>query len=173
MTIERARLELRRLSLLHPDARYLIDRVQRVYVERYGGPDADPLEPEAFSHPQGGFHVAYLDGRPVASGGWRRSDHLAFGTRDTAEVKRMCVVEETQRRGIARWLLVNLETEVTAAGIAVLTLETGPRQPEALALYQQAGYSPIAPFGHYARQSRAHFLGKRLSAGDDAAEERG
>ena len=30
-----------------------------------------------------------------------------------------------------------------------LRLETGPRQPEAVALYTSAGYRPIAAFGAY------------------------
>jgi hypothetical protein len=54
---------------------------------------------------------------------------------------------------------------VTAAGILVMILETGPRQPEALALYAQAGYAPIPAFGHYADRPAAHFLGKRLAPG--------
>jgi ribosomal protein S18 acetylase RimI-like enzyme len=149
--------------LAHPDAEYLIDRVQQVYVVRYGGRDDDPLDPADFLAPNGGFYVAYLDGRPSACGAWRRSTHPALGSAHTAEVKRMYVVEEAQRHGIARRVLAHLEAEVARAGIAVITLETGPRQPEALALYRQAGYVPIARFGHYAAHASAHFLGKRLA----------
>jgi GNAT superfamily N-acetyltransferase len=158
-------LSIARVTLTHPDARYLIERVQRIYVERYGGPDSDPLDPEEFATPVGGFYVGYLDERPVASGAWRRSGQPALGSSDTAEIKRMYVVEEAQRRGIARRLLAHLEAEVAAAGIPVLILGTGSRQPEALALYRDAGYRPITPYGHYAASAQAHFLGKRVLAG--------
>jgi GNAT superfamily N-acetyltransferase len=160
-------LTICQVPLAHPDARYLIERVQRIYVERYGGPDSDPLDPAEFAAPLGGFSVGYLDGRPVASGAWRRSNHPALGAERTAEVKRMYVVEEAQRLGIARRVLGHLEAEVAGAGIAVLILGTGSRQPEALALYRQAGYVPVPGFGHYADSPQAHFLGKRLC--DEAA----
>jgi GNAT superfamily N-acetyltransferase len=155
-------LTITRVALNHQDAGYLIGRVQRIYVERYGGPDSDPLDPEEFTTPRGGFYVGYLDDRPVASGAWRRSVQPALGSADTAEIKRMYVVQEAQRRGIARRVLDHLEAEVAAAGIPVIILGTGFRQPEALALYRSAGYSPIAPYGHYAASSQAHFLGKRV-----------
>ena len=161
-TLHVPELELRQVHLAHPDAEYLIERVQKVYVARYGGRDDDPLDPAEFAAPNGAFYVGYLDGRPVASGAWRRSAHAALGSSETAEVKRMYVVEEAQRRGIARSVLAHLEVEVAHAGIAVITLGTGSRQPEALALYRQAGYVPIAGFGHYAASMSSHFLGKRL-----------
>ena len=34
-------------------------------------------------------------------------------------------------------------------GAEVLVLETGLRQPEAIALYESSGYTPIAKFGFY------------------------
>ena len=36
-----------------------------------------------------------------------------------------------------------------AAGYTRLILETGPRQPEAEALYERRGYSRIGYYGHY------------------------
>ena len=36
-------------------------------------------------------------------------------------------------------------------GWTTLRLETGPAQPEAVALYTRAGYRPIGAFGHYVR----------------------
>ncbi len=133
-----------------------------MYLERYGGTDVDGQDPSEFTPPQGAFYVGYRDGRPVASGAWRRSRFPALGAPETAEVKRMYVVQETQRQGIARRVLAHLEAEVAAAGFEVIILETGPRQPEAIALYEQAGFVPIAPFGHYADRPTAHFLAKRL-----------
>jgi hypothetical protein len=39
--------------------------------------------------------------------------------------------------------------ELRASGWTTLRLETGPRQPEAIALYAGAGYRPIAAFSAY------------------------
>jgi GNAT superfamily N-acetyltransferase len=68
---------------------------------------------------------------------------------DVAEVKRMYVVPAARGRGISRLLLAGLEDAARSRGWTVLRLETGPRQPEAIALYEGAGYRPIPAFGTY------------------------
>ena len=73
-----------------------------------------------FEPPRGAFFVAYRDGVPVATGAWRlRDDVGAFGTRRTAEVKRMYVAPAARGLGLARRMLARLED--TAA-------EVGPRR---------------------------------------------
>jgi GNAT superfamily N-acetyltransferase len=66
-----------------------------------------------------------------------------------AEVKRMYVVPTARGRGVGRTLLADLEEAARDLGWTTLRLETGPRQPEAVALYMRAGYRPIAAFGGY------------------------
>ena len=66
-----------------------------------------------------------------------------------AELKRMYVVPTMRGRGISKVLLVALEGEALVRGWTTLRLETGPRQPEAVALYAGAGYRPIQAFGVY------------------------
>ena len=132
----------------------LIAEVQLEYVRRYGGGDDTPLDPGVFDPPAGSFFVAYLGraGRPepVATGAWRRrADVTALGSTHTAEIKRMYVRPAAQRRGLARRMLTHLEATARAAGAEVMILETGDQQPEAIALYTSAGYTPIAGFGHY------------------------
>ena len=41
-------------------------------------------------------------------------------------------------------------------------MNSGDRQPEALALYDRAGYHPVAGYGIYADSPEAVFLGKEL-----------
>ena len=67
-----------------------------------------------------------------------------------AEVKRMYVVPTARGRGLSKALLACLEGAAQDRGWTTLRLETGPRQPEAIALYEGAGYEPIVPFGAYA-----------------------
>jgi GNAT superfamily N-acetyltransferase len=137
----------------HPDAVALIAEVQQEYVVRYGNPDHTPVDPAEFAPPRGLFLVAYVDGTPAACGGWR--------TRDTnAELKRMYVSPAFRRQGLARAVLAELERTASAAGYRRVILETGSKQPEALALYLSSGYEPVARFGHYADAPGAKHLGK-------------
>jgi ribosomal protein S18 acetylase RimI-like enzyme len=46
-------------------------------------------------------------------------------------------------------VLIELEAEARRLGVRRLVLETGPRQPEALALYKGAGFAEIPLFGEY------------------------
>jgi GNAT superfamily N-acetyltransferase len=66
-----------------------------------------------------------------------------------AEVKRMYVAPAARGRGVAKAVLAGLEAAARERGWTTLRLETGPRQPEAMGLYSQAGYRPIEAFGAY------------------------
>ena len=60
-------------------------------------------------------------------------------------------------------MLAALEQAATDLGYRRLVLETGPKQPEAVALYAAAGYVPVTPFGYYASYPGVHSLGKNLA----------
>ena len=158
----RADLVVRRVPITHPDALLLVEAVQEEYVARYGGRDESPIDPHDFEDPQGRFFVGYLDDVPVATGAWRRSTVQALGASATAEIKRMYVVPTAQRRGLARRMLAHLEATAAAAGIEALVLETGLKQPEAIALYTSAGYEPIPGFGHYCGSELSRCFGRRI-----------
>ena len=145
---------VRQVPITHPDAQLLVTEVQAEYVVRYGGPDRTPLDAQEFEPPAGAFFVVYdrseTPARPVATGAWRRRrDVEAYGATDTAEVKRMFVTASHRGRGLGRVVLTHLEATAAATGITVMVLETGTAQPEAMALYESAGYTPIPGFGHY------------------------
>jgi hypothetical protein len=63
-----------------------------------------------------------------------------------------------------------LERSAARAGHRTVVLNSGARQPEALALYAALGYAPVTPYGVYASSPEAVFLGKELPAvpADDA-----
>ncbi|PZT69301.1 GNAT family N-acetyltransferase [Streptomyces sp. SW4] len=136
----------------HPDAVKLNDEVQAEYAVRYGdGGDATYLEPSHFTPPRGLYLLGYDDnGVPVASGGWRAQDANEENYRDgDAELKRMFVIAQMRGRGLARRMLAALEEDARAAGRRRMVLETGTKQPEAVALYTSSGYEPCEKFGYY------------------------
>jgi len=131
-----------RRSLEHPDAVALCDAVQAEYMMLYGGPDTSPMRPEQFVPPAGSFLVGYLDDRPAGSAAWRRLTAVqAASALVTAEIKRVFVDPSSRRRGLARELMLALETDAHAAGVKRLVLETGPMQPAAILLYRDLGYT--------------------------------
>lgn len=148
------RVEVR--SYEDPTVVRLVAAVQREYVRRYGGGDQAAVEPGEFAAPRGTFLVGLLDGEAVATGGWRWVDER------TVEVKRMYVAPGARRLGLARRLLAALESTAAAAGAECVRLNTGAKQPEAIALYESSGYRPTPGFGYYARHPGALFYAKRL-----------
>ncbi len=157
---------IERLPITHPDADVLVEEVQAEYVVRYGGRDETPIDPTYFDAPGGAFFVGYLDGRPVATGAWRRrTDVLVDGTSLSAEVKRMYVVPQARGLGLARAMLAHLEDTAREAGAEVMVLETGLRQPEAIALYESSGYRPIAGFGYYKDMPLSRCMARSLVTG--------
>ncbi|WP_240641191.1 GNAT family N-acetyltransferase [Nocardioides ferulae] len=156
-------LRIARVPITHDDAQRLIEEVQAEYVVRYGGRDESPIDPAHFEPPAGSFFVGYdADAVAVATGAWRRSGVAALGTDATAEIKRMYVVPAARGRGHARRMLAHLEQSAREAGFAALVLETGLRQPEAIALYESSGYQPVPGFGHYKDSPISRCFGKRL-----------
>ncbi|MGC0376754.1 GNAT family N-acetyltransferase [Streptomyces sp. SAI-229] len=145
-------MEIRPVPYDHPDAVKLDAEVQAEYHVRYGdGGDATPMDPADFRPPNGTYLIAYDEaGVPVASGGWRVQDANDEGNRDgDAELKRMYVTEQMRGRGLARRILAALEEDARAAGRIRMVLETGTKQPEAIALYASSGYEPCEKFGYY------------------------
>jgi len=156
-----SRARLRPVVYDDPVAQELVGRVQQEYVQRYGGPDESPVTPGEFTPPTGVFLVAEIGGVPAGTGAWRT---LGDGR---AEMKRVYVEPAFRRRGLAQALVEALEADAARAGIRSLELNSGPEQPEALALYALMGYTPVSGFGVYACHPQAVFLGKDLSPGEE------
>jgi GNAT superfamily N-acetyltransferase len=158
-------VDLRPTAFDDTDATKLIEEVQQEYAARYGTPDESPIDPAEFAPPQGFFLVGYDEGEPVACGGWRVYEEPPAGLRHgDAEIKRMFVVKSARGKGFARAMLAEVERTAAAAGHRRMVLETGIRQPEAIALYRSAGYTDIPGFGYYAEDELSVHLAKDLSA---------
>jgi GNAT superfamily N-acetyltransferase len=142
-----------------PDARDLLSAFASEIASLYPGwhPGARPsADPDELAPPSGTFVVAYADGRPVGCGGFKRLDDRH------AEIKRLYVAPDARGSGIARRILGRLEELARASGYAFVRLDTGTRQPGALALFRSSGYSEIANYN--GNEFASHWLEKRLTA---------
>ena len=156
-------MDLTPRSFGDPVVQALVAELQQEFVVRYGGPDETPLDITMFDPPAGAFLLGTLEGDPVAMGGWRRRpDVVALGGSVAAEIKRMYVVPAARGRGFARAVLSALECSARSSGADVMVLETGLKQPEAIALYEASGYVPVEGFGYYKDFPTVRYFGKRL-----------
>jgi GNAT superfamily N-acetyltransferase len=87
--------------------------------------------------------VAYENGLPVGCGAIKKYAD------DTVEVKRMFTHPTSRGKGIASFVLTELEKWAAELGFTKCILETGIRQPEAIALYHKCGYLRIPNYGQY------------------------
>lgn len=67
----------------------------------------------------------------------------------TMEIKRMYVSPNQRGKGIASNILHSLEQWATELNYTKCILETGLKQPEAIALYKKQTYTLIANYGQY------------------------
>ena len=87
--------------------------------------------------------VAFDGDLPVGCGA------IKMHSENTMEVKRMYVVPEKRGQGIASRILADLEKWAAEMLCFKCILETGKKQPEAIALYKKNGYLITANFGQY------------------------
>jgi len=125
------------LMLLHQAA----FEAREIYADLFA-PNA-PFPANQLTPNRGIYLIAYLDNAPVASGALRPFNETI------AEVRRMYVLKNARRFGIARSMLTALEQKAAKLGYETMRLETGNRQNAAMALYESYGFHRIPPFGEY------------------------
>ncbi|HMX40149.1 MAG TPA: GNAT family N-acetyltransferase [Saprospiraceae bacterium] len=148
-------LQLQRVSTEHPDFLRLVALLDQDLAERDG-------EAHVFYAPHN--HLTHIHqvvlalwaGMPVGCGAIRPFDETS------AEMKRMYVLPEHRRRGIAAAVLRELELWAAESGCSRCVLETGKNQPEALALYRKSGYRRMPNYGPYAQIDNSVCLEKSL-----------
>ena len=87
--------------------------------------------------------LAYSEGEPAGCGAIKEY------SAGTMEIKRMFVVADHRRKGIAAKILSELERWAAELSFSKCILETGKKQPEAIELYKKNGYKPIPNYGQY------------------------
>jgi putative acetyltransferase len=163
--ISTSEIDVRREDILSPVVQQLIGALNAELEARYPEEGANHfrLAPEEVADGRGAFLVAYIAWKPVGCGAVRRIEPAV------AEIKRMYVAPEARGRGVGRQVLVALEAEARRLGATRLVLETGPRQPEALALYSRAGFVEVPNFGEYVGCELSVCMAKQLNLADTGA----
>jgi len=88
--------------------------------------------------------IAYEDDQPVGCGAIKEY------APNTMEIKRMYTSPASRGNGIATKVLTELENWAAEMSFEKCILETGKKQPEAIALYKKSGYKSISNYGQYA-----------------------
>jgi len=153
-------LAVRRESIESRDAHVLIMALNAELAHRYPEPGANHfhLDVEEVLPGRGAFVIARAEQRlPIGCGAIRRMDPA------TAEIKRMYVVPQRRSMGVGRAILEKLEHVALELAVSRIVLETGERQPEAIALYEHCGYVRIPLFGEYADSPLSICMEKSLA----------
>jgi GNAT superfamily N-acetyltransferase len=103
--------------------------------------------------------LAEYNGQAVACGGMKEFDQ------NTLEVKRMYTKAAFRGQGLAGTVLQELERWAAEAGYTRIVLETGKRQPEAVAFYTKHRYQRIENYGPYQGVENSLCFEKMISAG--------
>jgi GNAT superfamily N-acetyltransferase len=138
-------VQIRREDLSTLVAQRLISALNAELIACYPEEGANffRLDAEEVSEDRGAFLVAYLGGTPVGCGAVRQIEP------GVAEIKRMYVDPTVRGRRVGRQIVDALEAHARQLGAKRIVLETGPRQSDAIAMYQHAGFTEIPLYGEY------------------------
>lgn len=87
--------------------------------------------------------VFYSEATPIACGALKKFNQT------TAEIKRMFTTINYRGKGVGSHVLLQLEAWAKELAFSSCVLETGKRQPDAIALYKKNGYVQIPNYGQY------------------------
>lgn len=149
-------IKLVRTDSQNPDFIFLVNRLDNLLAELDG-------EEHAFYNSLNKIDklkqviVAYENNKPVGCGAIR--EHAP----KVMEVKRMYTLEDRRGKGIATKILHELEKWAAELQCDKCVLETGKRQPDAIALYQKQGYTIIPNYGKYLNVENSVCFEKSIS----------
>lgn len=104
--------------------------------------------------------VARVDGQ--AAGTAALMPHEPVDGVAVLEVKRVLVRPDYRGLGVAKLMMRRLDAIAVERGARKLVLMCGPRQPEALQLYEQCGYSRRSAYGHHNEHPLSIFFEKTI-----------
>lgn len=138
------------------DAQTLIDELEAYLSPMYPSESRHGFSVEKLIREGVAFFVMRYNEKPVGCGG------LKVFPGDYAEVKRMYVRPTYRGKGFAKRMLEHLCDHARQQEIALVRLETGIYQTEAIGLYERMGFEKIGPFGEYRLDPLSLYYEKRL-----------
>ena len=102
--------------------------------------------------------VYQVDNTAIGCGAFKSYDDK------TVEIKRMYVLPPFRGQGIAGGILNELEQWAAELGYTACILETGKKQPEAISLYQKAGYVITPKYGQYEKVGNSVCMKKEIAS---------
>lgn len=139
-----------------PEVIQLIEDLDAYQKPLYPAESHHGIDLDALSRPNVLFAVIRNDGGSAIGCG------AVVIESEYGELKRMFIRPEDRGQGLSKRLLTFLEEQARAKGCKVFTLETGIYQPQALGLYERAGYQRCAPFGNYKPDPMSVFMMKNV-----------
>jgi|SRR5262249_44115685 len=142
---------------LQPEVLAMLAVSDAYYASLYPADSNHLLDASTLAAPEVTFLVARVANRVAGFGSVMQHDA------ELGEIKRMYVDPVMRGRQLGRLLLNALEDCARARKLSCLRLETGVKQPEAIALYRSAGYREVPPFLNYKPDPLSLFMEKRLT----------
>ena len=106
--------------------------------------------------------VVYIDGKPVGCGCWKRVDGRSV------EVKRIYVLPEYRRQGVASAVIAAVERDAAQHGYTHAILETARTTGDSAALYLKLGYREMPYYGSPAGADNCRCFEKELGRAPEA-----
>jgi putative acetyltransferase len=139
-----------------PDVMALVGELDCMFAELYPAESNHLLDIETLAKPDIRFFVVRREGEALACGALRIKENYA-------EVKRVYVRPKARGLKLGHLIMQRLEEEARRASLAVVKLETGIHQPEALGLFAAAGFTRCGSFGDYPKDDpNSVFMEKRI-----------
>ncbi|MEO6251932.1 MAG: GNAT family N-acetyltransferase [Ferruginibacter sp.] len=131
-----------RTSSVNPDFQYLVALLDEDLEKRDGDEHSFYA---AFNTTENIRHaiVCYVDDKPIGCGAFKVYDP------GKVEIKRMYILPLYRGHGMGLGILKELELWASELNFPECILETGKNNPEAIRLYQKAGYTIIKNYGQY------------------------
>jgi putative acetyltransferase len=139
-----------------PELRALLEQAWAYSGALYPAESNHHIDEAGLDQPEVGFFVARRGRRALGCGA------IVDEQNGTGELKSLFVDPSARGLKIGRLILKAIEAHASHSMIKIIRLETGIRQPEAIHLYESAGYARRGPFGHYTDDPLSIFMEKTL-----------
>jgi putative acetyltransferase len=149
-------IEISRVDPRKPPVAALVRELDQYMTGLYPAESNHLVDLETLAGPDVHFFAACSEDEAIGCGAIMMKGSYA-------EVKRVYVSPRARGLGLGRQILGRLEQEVREHGLALMRLETGTLQPEALSLFGAMGFVRRGPFGDYPTDDPySVFMEKRL-----------